>query len=269
VTVSAPPASPTLTRLAPGPPESVAAEQAIEQLRLWEPQPTGAPSGRPVVYLNMACTADGRVTVGGRSGAIGNRADRDVFHALRAAVDAVLVGAGTVRTERYGRLVREESHVRLRRTRGLAAQPLACIVSASLDLAPDIPLLADPTARLVLLTPSPTRELPGAATSIEYVRAARDGALDLPAALAALRARMGVRTLLCEGGPHLNGQLFAAGLVDELFLSFAPKLGGGGLAGEPPRILSGPEFDPPLELELLGVLESESQLLLHYRVGGA
>ena len=77
-----------------------------------------------------------------------------------------------------------------------------------------------------------------------------------------------MRTLLCEGGPHLNGQLFAAGLVDELFLSLAPKLGGGGLTGESPRILAGPELEPPLELELLGVLESESQLLLHYRVGG-
>ena len=296
MTVSAPTNSPKLTQLLPGRPEPLAAEQVVEELALWELAPTGAPSGRPVVLLNMACTTDGRATVGGRSGPIGNRADRELFHALRAAVDAVLVGAGTVRAERYGRLVRDEAHRRLRAARGLAEEPLACLVSASLDLAPDIPLLADPAARIAVLTPSPTGELPGTATPVgsvgpaastgpatstapagepspraapvEYVRAARDGALDLPAALAELHARLGVRTLLCEGGPHLNGQLFAAGLVDELFLSLAPKLGGGGLAGESPRILAGPEFDPPLELELLGVLESQSQLLLRYSVGG-
>jgi riboflavin-specific deaminase-like protein len=267
--VSAPTDSPKLKRLLPGPPEPLAAEQVVEELRLWELPPTGAPSGRPLVLLNMACTADGRATVGGRSGPIGNRADRELFHALRAAVDAVLVGAGTVRAERYGRLVRDEAHRRLRAARGLAEEPLACLVSASLDLAPDIPLLADPAARVAVLTPSATGELPGTATPVEYVRAARDGALDLPAALAELHARLGVRTLLCEGGPRLNGQLFAAGLVDELFLSLAPKLGGGGLTGESPRILCGPEFDPPLELELLGVLESQSHLLLRYRVGGA
>lgn len=257
-----------LTPLLGGSSRPLSAEQVLDALRPWEPPSKGTPR-RPRVMLNMACTADGRVTVGGRSGPIGNRADRELFHALRAAVDAVLVGAGTVRTERYGRLVREEAQRRLRAARGLAEEPLACLVSASLDLAPDIPLLADPAARIAVLTPSLTGELSGTATRVEYVRAARDGTLDLPAALTELHARLGVRTLLCEGGPHLNGRLFAAGLVDELFLSLAPKLAGGGLAGASPRIISGPELDPPLQLELVGVLESESQLLLRYRVGGS
>jgi riboflavin biosynthesis pyrimidine reductase len=56
-------------------------------------------------------------------------------------------------------------------------------------------------------------------------------------------------------------------VVDELFLSLAPKLGGGELAASL-RIVSGPELDPPVELELLDVLESQSNLLLRYRVGG-
>lgn len=250
------------------------AAEVVEGLRLWEQAPAGE---RARVFLNMACTADGRATVGGRSGPIGNRADRELFHALRTAVDAVLVGAGTVRAERYHRLVRDEEHRRLRRARGLAEEPLACIVSASLALAPDVPLLADPAARVAILTPSRAGELPGSAAPVEYVRAEREGLLDLPRALAELRRRLGVRTMLCEGGPHLNGQLLAAGMVDELFLSLAPKLaGGGGVPGEkargrdvpgaPPRIVDGPELDPPVELKLLGVLESESHLLLRYRV---
>ena len=108
---------------------------------------------------------------------------------------------------------------------------------------------------------------PGDPARLDYVRARRDGLLDLPAALAELRERFAVRTLLCEGGPHLNAQLLAAGLVDELFLSLAPKLAGGEDAtGEALRILAGAEFEPPLELELLGVLESGSTLFLRYGV---
>ena len=123
-----------------------------------------APVGRrPRVFLNMACTADGRATLEGRSGPIGNRADKELFLALRTAVDAVLVGAGTARTERYRRLVKDESQRRLRLERGLAEEPLACIVSASLALSPEsVPLLGDPAARVVILTPSAAGVLPAA-----------------------------------------------------------------------------------------------------------
>jgi riboflavin-specific deaminase-like protein len=258
---------------ATAPAETDTAAEIVERLRLWEHQPAGEQGGqgeRARVLLNMVSTADGRATVHGRSGPIGNRADRELFHALRTAVDAVLVGAGTVRAERYHALVREQSGRQLRRDRGLAPEPFACIVTASLSLPPDIPLLADPGARVVIVTPSADL-LPDPAhpAQIEYVRAARDGLLDLPAALAELRARLGIRTLLCEGGPHLNGELLAAGLVDELFLSLAPKLAGGEELTESPRIVRGPELDPPVELELLTALESESNLLLRYRVRGA
>jgi riboflavin biosynthesis pyrimidine reductase len=244
------------------------AAQVVERLRLWDPSGAGPPAGRrPRVLLNMVCTADGRATLGGRSGAIGNRADRELFHALRTAVDAVLVGAGTVRAERYRRLVKDEAGRQLRRERGLSEEPLACIVSASLALSPDtIPLLADPAARVVAITPSPTGELPASTIPIEYVRAARDGLLDLPGALAELHTRLGVGTVLCEGGPHLNGALLAAGVVDELFLTLAPKLGGGADHEASRRIVCGPELDPPVELKLCDALESEGCLLLRYGV---
>ncbi|HEX8714951.1 MAG TPA: dihydrofolate reductase family protein, partial [Solirubrobacteraceae bacterium] len=109
----------------------------------------------------------------------------------------------------------------------------------------------------------------GVRAHVDYVRAERDGALDLPLALAELRERLGVRTLLCEGGPHLNAELLLAGLVDELFLSLSPTLAGGeDVTGESLRIVAGAEFDEPLELELLSALESDSHLFLRYRVGG-
>jgi len=242
------------------------------------PPPPSAPA-RPRVLLNMVSTVDGRATIGGRSGPIGNSADRELFHALRTVVDAVVVGAGTARAEHYGRLVREPAARELRRTRGLAEEPLACIVSGRLALTGDIPLLADRQARVAILTPSDASlaVADGADVAdgkdvadradIAYVRAKRaDGRLDLPGCLAQLRERFAVRTLMCEGGPHLNGQLLAAGLVDELFLSFAPKLAGGDAMGEALRIVTGVDLDPPVELELLSVVENGSHLFLRYAV---
>jgi riboflavin-specific deaminase-like protein len=260
-----PPAGPSSS---PGPAESVAVEHVVEGLGLHEPGFRAAlgARARPYVLLNMVSTADGRATLGGRSGPIGNRADRALFHGLRLAVDAVLVGAATVRVERYHRLVRDESGRALRRGWGLSEEPLACIISGSLALPLDLPLLADRAARVAILTSS-TASLPESAAEVQYVRTAgHPGALDLPAALAELHQRLGVRTLLCEGGPHLNAQLLAGGLVDELFLSLAPKLAGEDPAGKALRIVAGAELEPAVELELLAALESESHLFLRYRV---
>jgi riboflavin biosynthesis pyrimidine reductase len=248
--------------LAPGDPASV--EEIVEELGLWQ-RPVPA-HGRGRVMLNMISTADGRASVGGRSAPISDPADRELFHGLRSAVDAVLVGAGTVRTERYGRIIPDAARRRERQSRGLSEEPLACIVSARLALEADIPLFAEPSARVAILTAS-AASLPATPAHVEYVRAERDGQLDLPAALAELRERFGVHTVLCEGGPHLACQLLAAGLIDELFLSLAPLLAGGDPpGGQAPRILAGTELEPPVALELLGALRSGAHLFLRYGV---
>jgi riboflavin biosynthesis pyrimidine reductase len=221
---------------------------------------------KPYLILNMVSTADGRATLGGRSGPIGNLADRELFHGLRTAVDGVMAGAGTVRAERYRRLVRDRRAREIRRERGLTEEPLACIVSGRLALDGEIPILADPGARVAILTSSAASLPEKCRADIEYVRAVREGVLDLPSAIGQLRERLGVRTLLCEGGPHLNAQLLAEGLVDELFLSLAAKLAGGDAMSETLRILSGPELDPPLGLELVAAYEHESHLFLRYRI---
>jgi riboflavin biosynthesis pyrimidine reductase len=215
---------------------------------------------------NMVSTVDGRASIDGRSGPIAGPADRQLFHALRTPVDAVMAGAGTMRVERYGRIIRDEPRRRLRRERGLGEEPLACIVSRSLALPPDLPLLAEPEAHVVVLTPSDAK-LPASAARVDYIRAASDGELDLPRALSELRSRFAVELLLCEGGPHLNCELLSAGLVDELFLSLSPKLAGGDPPdGEMLRIVAGREFEEPLELDLLGALEHDSHLFLRYGV---
>jgi riboflavin biosynthesis pyrimidine reductase len=252
-----------LERLLPaGAPATI--PELVSQLGLWR-RTVPAPE-RAHLMLNMISTVDGRATLGGRSGPISDSADRALFHGLRSAVDAVLVGAGTVRTERYGRIVPDASTRRERRKRGLEEEPIACIVSARLALEPDIPLLAEPAARVVILTPSPS-SLPPVGADVEYVRAERDGRLDLPAAMAELRRRFAVQSILCEGGPHLAGALLGAGIADELFLSLSPLLAGGvSSAAQALRILAGDELDPPVALELMGALRGGSQLFLRYGV---
>jgi riboflavin-specific deaminase-like protein len=254
---------PVFRRLLP-PGDPAAVEEILEDLGIGD-RGAGAP-GRPYVMLNMVSTVDGRVTIAGRSGSLGNSADRVLFHGLRGAVDAVMAGAGTVQAERYGRIIREQSQRELRVKRGLSAEPIACVVSGRLSLPEGIPLLAEPAAHVVILTAS-RATLPASGARIEYVRAGREGTVDLPVALAELHDRYGVRTLLCEGGPQLNSRLLASGLVDELFLSLSAKLAGDPADGLAPlRVVAGADFDPPIELELLGVRESGSQLFLSYGV---
>jgi riboflavin-specific deaminase-like protein len=218
---------------------------------------------RPYVALNMVATADGRITIGGRSGPIGNEADRELFHELRAQADAVMVGAGTCRTERYGRIVRDPERRRRRVAAGLEPDPLAVLVSARLALEADVPLLQDPDSTVVVVTASDA-EVDGARARVEYLRIPADetaGTVPLGPALGELRGR-GVRTVLCEGGPVLNGTLLRDGLVDELWLVIASKLA----AGVGPTVVSGPELDPTIDMELVSALEAGGDVFLRYRI---
>jgi len=246
----------------PGPPAPV--DELVRGMGLWE-RP-GEERARPHVLLNMVSTLDGRATLSGRSGSISSPADRELFHGLRAAVDGVLVGAGTIRTERYGRIIREQAVRHERLARGLPEEPLACIVSGRLELPPDIGLLQTEGARVVVLTAS-RAALPPVPAQVEYLRPVRDGRLDLSRALTELRLQHDVRSLLCEGGPHLARELLADGLLDELFLSLSPVLvGGEPSAGEALRILAGLELEPPSQMRLTSVLRQHSWLFLRYSV---
>ena len=243
--------------------EPLSAGALTERLGLWE-RP-GEPPPRPRVLLNMVSTADGRATLSGRSGPVSGQADRELFRALRTSADAVLVGAGTVRTERYGRILRDAAQRAEREQRGLSPEPLACIVSGRLALAEDIPLLREPDTHVVVITASEA-SLPDMGARIDYVRTA-GARVDLAAALAELAERFTVEVVLCEGGPHLARELLAGGLVDELFLTISPLLAGGEpSSGEALRILAGAELDPPASMELLAAARSGSYLFLRYGI---
>ncbi len=215
---------------------------------------------RPYAVMNFVTSLDGRAAIEGRSGALGSATDTRLLQLLRTRVDAVMIGAGTMRAERYGRMVSDPG-LRARRERnGLPHDPLAVIVSGRLDLPWDAGLFSNGGGRVLIFTSSEA-DLPPTATSVRIQR--HEGAVDLAEAMRYLRQERGVRALLSEGGPRLHGQMQAAGLVDELFLTIAPKLAG----GEEPRVIEGalPEL---VDWELAWLLEEEGELFGRYRRAG-
>jgi riboflavin-specific deaminase-like protein len=217
-----------------------------------------APPGRPYLGLNMVSSLDGKATLDWRTKGLSSELDRRLFHNLRTQADAVMVGAGTLRQERYGRLTKTDELRQKRTEEGLAAEPLAVIVSARLDLPADLPILNEPDQRVVIATGSDA-SLPDLGPQVEYVRVGDD----LPRLMAYLKEVHGVRTVLCEGGPTLNSHLFAARLVDELFLSFSPKVSGGAAAL---TIVAGRELVEPAQLALVSVAEGDGELFTRWRV---
>lgn len=219
------------------------------------------PQRRPYVVLNMVSSVDGRAIVEGRTKLLGSDVDRTLFLQLRTQVDAVLAGTRTVKVENYGRLVRRPELADLRRKKGLAPQPLAVMVSRSMQLPLDAPLFHDPESRVVVFTNSQEedRDLP---KNVEVVHTG-SGDLSLANIFASLRADFDVQTLLIEGGPTINAAVLAEGLADELFLTLSPKLVGG---RDPLTIVAGDIDTDAVELELVSALTNASFLFLRYKI---
>ena len=220
-----------------------------------------APPERPYMALNMVSTADGKAAVEGRTRAISSETDRAIFHNLRTQADAVMAGAGTVRTEGYGPVVKNDELRAKREREGLDPDALAVIVSGGLHLPVDVPLLQDPDSRVVILTHS-RDELAGVRAQVSYLRS-EGGPFDLRPLMERLRSEHGVRSVLCEGGPTLNASLLPYGLVDELFLTISPTLAGG---ADALTIVAGAPLPELIGLELMWALEDEGELYLRYRL---
>lgn len=193
---------------------------------------------RPWLRVNMISTVDGAATgPDGRSGGINNAADKRVFDTLRRLCDAVVVGAGTARDEGYRHsskplvLVSRRGEVPLR----LRDAPPGSVLMATCAAAEHL---------------DETRALLGDDQVLVLGRHRVDLA-DLKHTL----AERGLTSLLNEGGPHLLRDLLAEGVVDELDVTWVPRV----LGGDHPRIMNGPPVDLPLTLTLL--LEDGGTLL--------
>jgi len=243
----------TYSRLLPAGPDASAPE-LLAEVRPRE----RAPADRPFVFVNMVATIDGRAQVRGRTGELGEAADLEMLLALRALADAVLIGSGTLRAEGYARLVGSEERRARREAAGLAADPVAVLLSRGLDLPWDAGLFAAPEQPVLVYTAADAvGAVPETAAPVEVVRLERPAPA---AALADLRAR-GIAALLCEGGPTLNAALLGDGLVDELFLTIAPLITG---EADAIRILEGGGLARARRARLVWVLRAHGELFLRY-----
>lgn len=205
------------------------------------------PDARPWVRGSMVSTLDGVMRgPDGSSRSIASAADRRVFSLLRMTADVVLVGAGTVRAERYGP----------------SRRPIA-IVSGRLDLNPAMPLFSERTAStprtIILTTAGAAAHPPEGLERLADIVCCGDNTVDLAVAIGELHAR-GLGRIHCEGGPTLLGSLAAADLIDEVLLTLTPALMGGGDADHILTVDGG--LHPALHLRTRQVLEEDGTVFL-------
>lgn len=197
--------------------------------RLAFPSPTP-----PLPYLiaNMIMTQNGEATVGGKAATIGTPVDSLVLTRLRAAADALLIGAGTMVAEDVGAAL-PESEVARRTAEGRPPRLLAVVITS--HLAWDKTVLSrrffsDPSFEKVIVTgdrslPEDVRRVEARGIEVVRVASGRDGRPDVRAALEVLSGR-GARLVVSEGGPRVLSSLLQARVLREYFLTTSPCVTG-------------------------------------------
>jgi riboflavin biosynthesis pyrimidine reductase len=258
-----------------------------ELAALYGPLRLPSPPDRPTVIGNFVTTLDGVVSlnVPGKAGGgpISGESphDRLIMGLLRAVVDAVVVGAGTLRavprhrwTAAYAAPAFAGPYQSLRSSLGKGAPPLNVIVTARGEIDLGLPVFQSGEVPVLVVTTTEgaqridERALPPS-TNVET--GCGSDRLNAHAILGAVqRARPG-RTILVEGGPQLLGDFFAAGCLDELFLTLAPQVAGRDGSVERPGLVAGRRFAPeqPLWGTLVSVRRGASHLFLRYAIGSA
>jgi riboflavin biosynthesis pyrimidine reductase len=210
---------------------------------------------------NMVTTLDGSATgADERTGSINNAADHLVFEALRAWSHAVVVGAGTLRAERYTPIAVDEAWRALRAARGLPPALPIVAVSNSGEVPPRLAGVRDGSVLLATHESAPGLRRSAGSLGDDNVIVCGTDAVDLGALVRVLHDR-GWVSLLTEGGPTLLAALLAQGLLDELCFTIVPALVG----GDHPRPMAGPDLPTALQLELLA--EQDGTLLGRWLTG--
>jgi len=199
-------------------------------------------ASRPFVLVNVAMTADGKIAAANHAPLIfSSRRDREHMLELRATVDAVMSGARTVDSAPVTLGTGAARFRRLRLRRGLAQYHLRIIVSGSGTVNPRATIFQRRFSPIMVLTTgrASSAKLRRLRAEADEVKVFGGREINFRSALRWLRARWGVRRLLCEGGGELNDALFRAGLVDELHLTICPTIFGGRCA---PTLADGAGF---------------------------
>jgi GTP cyclohydrolase II len=176
---------------------------------------------RPYVVLKYAQTLDGRIATGsGDAKWISGPSERRISHALRAACDAVAVGAGTV--------LADDPLLTVRMVPG--ASPIRVVLDSTLRLPTGANVFGADAGTIVLTTGRSAAdrraELTELGVTVAVVGDGPDG-VDLADGLARLR-RLGVRSLLVEGGARVITSMLRGRLADRVVVAVAPLLLGKG-----------------------------------------
>jgi riboflavin biosynthesis pyrimidine reductase len=248
-----------------------------------------SPAGRPYVISNFVSTLDGVVSLGipGKSGGGEisgfNQHDRALMGLLRAAAEAVVVGAGTLRA--VHRHVWTAEHVfpelraafqALRFGLGYGPTPLNVILSGSGQVDLSAPVFASGQVHVLVVTTQAGAARLGnqpvpAGVTVRAVRGSTDGRVSAGAVLAEITDCLGntAPRVLLEGGPRVMGEFFAEQLLDELFLTLAPQVAGRADAGraERPGLVAGRLLAPdqPVWGTMSSVHQAGSHLFLRYQ----
>ena len=253
----------TLPDSLPGP---VPPREIYRDLRL--PRGVDEPAWRPYTTINMVSTVDGKVVVGGpgTTGMIGSATDHQLMGRLMMATDGEVFGAQLIRDDNPPHPRLSETQRAERVSRGLRPEPMWAIVTTSAEFAPDTRALEAGRDNVAVFATN--RIDPEAARRLEgrvRLHVSEGESVDFAAMGRVLREEHDVARLNCMGGPSLNWSLIAAGMADELFLTFAPKLHGGrGLATAIEGV--GWPADEMPHLELLSLYGHGSELYLRYRL---
>lgn len=237
---------------------------------------------RPYVIANFVTSLDGVTSLQapGQSGGdqISGRNPHDhlVMGLLRAAADAVIVGAGTLR-EAPGHIwtaghicpAFAEGYRKLRTALGTIGPPLNVIVTAGGDIDPSLRVFqSGEVPVLIVTTTAGSRHLHGLkfGPSVQVIEAGDAGRLSARSILgAAVRGRPG-GLILVEGGPHLLGDFYAEQCLDEQFLTLSPQIAGRDGPPLRPGLVEGKRFAPehPVWGTLVGVKRTGDYLFLRY-----
>jgi riboflavin-specific deaminase-like protein len=182
------------------------------------------------VFVNMAMTADGKIATANRAvHSFGSARDLEHLYELRATADAVMCGARTVEISQSILGTGGEKFRRRRLNNGLAEYNLRVLVSGSGSINPDSEIFKKRFSPIVILTTARISKanLQKLRTVADEVKIYGKTEINFRSALRWLHEKWNVKRLLCEGGGELNDALFRANLVDELHLTFCPKIFGG------------------------------------------
>lgn len=260
--------------------------------RLYGPLRFPAGSGRPWVLANFVTTLDGVVSwnvpgqMGGGEVSGFSSEDTAVMGLLRAASDAVVIGAATLRvvpdhlwTPDFFHPELADDYQALRAALGMLQPPMAVIVTGSGEV--DLRLrvfVSREEPVLIVTTLAGERRLRAqgvpAGVSVAALETGADGKLDATRIVDTIGEHLGngPQRLLVEGGPQLMAAFFKAQALDELFLTLSPQVAGRdpalGEAGWRPGLVEGALLAPsaPAWGRLVSVKQVDSHLFLRYQL---